>query len=159
MTMSPQRGDHHVGLPQILPMESDDQRPNAVPAQVSIPLFFVPAQPATRSRSVQFPAAEYPSHRLRATFSLRSFKSSPPVPSIVRPVGEMPERLGAVCREARLAHQLRLIDIATIAGVSEATISNFEAGQGWRRQTDDIVIAYERECGLPPGELWRRAIG
>lgn len=66
--------------------------------------------------------------------------------------------LGRVCREARIAAGLRSIDIATAAGVSEGTVSKFELGRGgWRRETDAIVAAYERECGLEPRELWRRA--
>lgn len=51
-----------------------------------------------------------------------------------------------------------MIDIATAAGVSEATISLFERGTAWRKRTDEIVATYERECGLARGELWRRAV-
>lgn len=68
-------------------------------------------------------------------------------------------RLGETCRQAREDAGLRALDIATAAGVSEATVSRFERGTGWPLRTDAIVAAYERECGLPPGELWRRAVG
>lgn len=66
--------------------------------------------------------------------------------------------LAVVCRRARIEAGLRGIDIATAAGVSEPTISRLENGVGWRRNAERVVAAYERECGLPPGELWRRAI-
>ena len=66
--------------------------------------------------------------------------------------------LGRVCRHAREHAGIRAIDIATAAGVSEAAVSRFERGEGWPRRVDDIVATYERECGLPPRELWRRAI-
>ena len=71
----------------------------------------------------------------------------------------MAERLGAVAREARRDAGLSLLDIATRARVSESVVSRFEKGDGWRRQTDQIISAYEQECRLQPGELWRRAIG
>lgn len=71
----------------------------------------------------------------------------------------MGARLGRTCKQARLDAGLRMIDIATVAGVDQATISLFEGGRGWRRRTDEIVEAYEQECELEPGELWRRAVG
>lgn len=71
----------------------------------------------------------------------------------------MAERLGEVCRGARVDAGRHAIDIATAAGVSEATISRFERGDGWRRQTDEIVAAYAAETMVEPLELWRRAVG
>lgn len=50
------------------------------------------------------------------------------------------------------------MDIANAAGVSEATISRFEAGRGWRRDTDEIVAAYATETGTAPETLWRAAL-
>lgn len=70
----------------------------------------------------------------------------------------MVARLGTQCRRARLQADLRAIDIASSAGVSEAVISRFERGERWPKQLDEIVAAYERECGLPRLEIWRRAI-
>lgn len=70
----------------------------------------------------------------------------------------MAAKLGAACREARAKAGVHALVIAQAAGVSEATISRFEAGTGWRVETDAIVEAYERECGLRPGTLWRRAV-
>lgn len=70
----------------------------------------------------------------------------------------MAERLGGVCRQARLDAGRHALDIATAAGVSEATISRFEAGDGWRWKTDEIVAAYATETGLTALALWRRAV-
>lgn len=70
----------------------------------------------------------------------------------------MAARLGAAAKEARVQAGLTLLDIATSAQVSESVISRFEQGTGWRRQTDEIIAAYERECGLDSDELWRRAL-
>lgn len=52
-----------------------------------------------------------------------------------------------------------MLAIAQAAGVSETTISDFERATAWPRTVDTIVEAYEAECGLPDGELWRRAAG
>lgn len=72
----------------------------------------------------------------------------------------MAVKLGAQCRRARIEAGLRTIELAHAAQVSEATISRFEQGVGgWKWATDEIVAAYERECELPSGELWRRAAG
>lgn len=72
----------------------------------------------------------------------------------------MAVRLGEVCRQARLAAGVRAIEVAMTAGVSEPTLSKFESGYrgAWRMKTDDIVEAYERECGLTDGSLWRLAV-
>lgn len=71
----------------------------------------------------------------------------------------MAQRLGTVCRDARKTAGLSLMDIAITAGVSQSTVGLFEIGDGgWRWKTDEIVAAYEKECDLPPGELWRRAV-
>lgn len=67
--------------------------------------------------------------------------------------------LGVTCREARTEVGLSLADVAGVAGVSVATVHRFEGGCGWPRETDRIVEAYERLCGLEPLELWRRAVG
>ena len=52
---------------------------------------------------------------------------------------------------------MRQIDIATVAGVSHETISRLERAKSWPLDPDRIVEAYESECGLEQGELWRRA--
>lgn len=71
----------------------------------------------------------------------------------------MLERLGRVAREAREEAGLDQIVIATAVGVTQPVISNFERGLRWPRVGADVVIdAYESECGLKAGELWRRAI-
>lgn len=70
----------------------------------------------------------------------------------------MADRLGKECRAARQAADLSLLDIAQAAGVSEAAVSRFERGEAWPRRVDALIAAYERECGLPADELWRRAI-
>lgn len=68
----------------------------------------------------------------------------------------MAARLGTVCRDAREDLDVRAIDVALTAGVSEATISRFEHGR-WPRDPDRIVDAYAEECHLDALELWRRA--
>jgi transcriptional regulator with XRE-family HTH domain len=67
--------------------------------------------------------------------------------------------LAGVAREARLAADLRQLDIATAADVSHEMISRLERAQSWPKNPDRIIGAYEKECGLPEGELWRRAVG
>lgn len=66
-------------------------------------------------------------------------------------------QLARVAREARLAAGLRQLDIATTAGVSHETISRLERAQSWPKDLDEVVSAYEAECGLSGGELWKRA--
>lgn len=69
----------------------------------------------------------------------------------------MLQQLGRVAREAREDAGLRQIDIATAAGVVHAVISNLERGFRYPERLDEVVDAYEKECGLPVGEIWRRA--
>lgn len=69
----------------------------------------------------------------------------------------MLQQLARVAREARLAAGLRQLDVATAAGVSHETISHLERADGWPLDPDKIVDAYEQECGLSDGELWKRA--
>lgn len=71
----------------------------------------------------------------------------------------MLQALARVAREARLAAGLRQLDIATAAGVSHEMISRLERAQSWPKDPDKIVAAYEQECGLSGGELWKRAAG
>ena len=70
----------------------------------------------------------------------------------------MDARLGRAARTARLHAGLGLLDVAQAAGVSEATISRFERGEGWRRETNTIVDAYAQVCGTTPNDLWRAAL-
>jgi hypothetical protein len=69
----------------------------------------------------------------------------------------MLQQLARVAREARLAAGLRQLDVATAAGVSHETISHLERAEGWPLDPDRIVRAYETECGLDPGTLWKLA--
>lgn len=69
----------------------------------------------------------------------------------------MLQALARVAREARTEAELRQIDIATAAGVSHELISRLERAQSWPLDPDRIVGAYERECGLAEGEIWKRA--
>jgi len=71
----------------------------------------------------------------------------------------MLDQLGRVAREARLGAGRTQIAVATAAGVSHAVISRLENGRRWPQDPDQIVAAYENECGLETDELWRRAIG
>lgn len=52
-----------------------------------------------------------------------------------------------------------MLEVAQAAGMSEAQISQFERGRSWPRRVDDVVEAYEHECGLEDGAIWRRVIG
>jgi len=70
----------------------------------------------------------------------------------------MDARLGRVARAERLRAGLELIDVAHEAGVSEATLSRFETGRGWRRETNAIVDAYARLCDLQAEDLWLAAV-
>lgn len=70
----------------------------------------------------------------------------------------MVQHLGRVAREARERAGLRQIDIATAAGVSHGTISNFEIGAFWPRRLDDIIDAYAAETGVDAREMWRSAL-
>lgn len=69
----------------------------------------------------------------------------------------MLRELARVVREARLAAGRTQIEIATAAGVSHAVISRLETAVRWPQEPDAVVASYERECGLRPGTLWRRA--
>lgn len=67
-------------------------------------------------------------------------------------------KIGPICREARQGAGLQMLEIAQAAGISETTVSRFERNQRWPRDVDALVDAYERECQLANGELWRRAV-
>jgi ribosome-binding protein aMBF1 (putative translation factor) len=67
-------------------------------------------------------------------------------------------RLGIACRQARRDAGLTQDRIAAHAGVRVSVINAFETQPGWRRKTDEIVAAYELECGLERDSLWRRAL-
>ncbi len=69
----------------------------------------------------------------------------------------MLKHLGRVAREVRLGAELKQIDIATTAGVDHMVISNLERGVRFPERLDEVVDAYEDECGLRRGDLWRRA--
>lgn len=70
------------------------------------------------------------------------------------------ERLARECFAARDATNVKALDIAQRAGVSQATISRFEVKGLWPsgKNVERIVAAYEDCCGLERDELWRRAI-
>lgn len=70
----------------------------------------------------------------------------------------MAARLGRTARDARLAANLTLLDVATVAGVGQTTIHRFELGERFRVETDRIVDAYAQLLDLEPAELWRRAL-
>lgn len=70
----------------------------------------------------------------------------------------MAASLGRAARAAREQAGVTLMEIAVEAGVAQTTVHRFEAGDGWRRETDTIVAAYAKACGLEEIELWRRAL-
>jgi hypothetical protein len=69
-----------------------------------------------------------------------------------------------VCREARIEAGVTALAVVVQAramgarNVSEPTLTRFEQGAGWRRDTDLIVAAYAHECGVELMTLWRRAV-
>lgn len=69
----------------------------------------------------------------------------------------MLDALAAVAREARIAAERTQLDIATAAGTDHTVISRFEGARNWPLNPDAIVSAYESECGLEPGVLWKLA--
>ncbi len=69
----------------------------------------------------------------------------------------MLKALAEVVREARVAAERTQLDIATAAKVSHGTISRLERASSWPLDPDRIIRAYAVECGLEPGELWKRA--
>lgn len=68
------------------------------------------------------------------------------------------ERLGPLCREARELAGRHILDVSTRAEISEAQLSFFERGMAWPRTVDNVVAAYEIECGLEHNALWQRAV-
>lgn len=70
----------------------------------------------------------------------------------------MAARLGRAAKEARLAADLTLLDVATVAGVGQTTVHRFENEGRFRLETDEIVAAYAQLLELDPSELWRRAL-
>ena len=70
----------------------------------------------------------------------------------------MAVRLGAACRHARSQTDVRLLDVALEAGLTEPTISKFERGAGGWRDVDRIVAAYGELLGVEPDELWGAAL-
>lgn len=70
----------------------------------------------------------------------------------------MAAQLGRVAQQLRDRAGLTLMDIAVAAEVGQSTIHRFEAGDGWRRETDAIVDAYAECCGVPARDIWLAAI-
>ena len=66
--------------------------------------------------------------------------------------------LAQVARSARRGAELRQIDIASRAGLSHASVSRFETGQGWPKDPDRLIEAYAREADVDVRELWRAAL-
>lgn len=73
-------------------------------------------------------------------------------------MGGVLSQLGLACFRARESAGLRQIDIATVADVTHATVSRFEAGMRAPRDVDRLVLAYAVECGAAPETLWLEAI-
>jgi ribosome-binding protein aMBF1 (putative translation factor) len=69
----------------------------------------------------------------------------------------MLDALAGVAREARVSAGLTQLDIATSAGTSHATISRLERAESWPLNPEPVISAYEAECGLDRGALWKRA--
>lgn len=64
-----------------------------------------------------------------------------------------------VCREARDRSGASKTKIAAAINKGEQSVSRFEQGVGgWHTQTGELVAAYAALEGVPPIELWQRAI-
>lgn len=70
----------------------------------------------------------------------------------------MSVHLGRAAQQFRQRHGFTMLDVATRARVSEATVHNFETGRGWRRRTDEIVQAYATEAGVDASVIWQSAL-
>lgn len=66
--------------------------------------------------------------------------------------------LGTVCRATRRRAGVRQLDVGELAGVSHTTISHFEQGRWWVRETEAIVSAYAKACGVSEYALWFQAV-
>lgn len=73
--------------------------------------------------------------------------------------------LAASAREARVAAGLTYAHVAVHVvkgsgrvGVSESTIARFEYAEHWPENPDAVVAAYAEAIGMPPAELWARAV-
>lgn len=69
----------------------------------------------------------------------------------------MLQELGRVAREVREEAEVTQIRIAVAADVDHGVISNLERGIRFPERLDEVIEAYERECWLRRGDLWRRA--
>ena len=63
-----------------------------------------------------------------------------------------------VCRDARLAEDHLLSEIAAERRVDQATVGRFETGRMREIDLDAMVDAYARDLGLQARDLWRRAL-
>lgn len=69
----------------------------------------------------------------------------------------MLDQLGRTARQVREEAGVTQMTVATAAMVHEAVISNLERGVRYPERLDPVVEAYEDECSLKRGDLWRRA--
>lgn len=81
-------------------------------------------------------------------------QSPEPVPTSPEPLWR--EQVGAVLRDARLAADLRLVDVAERAGVSPQYLSELE--RGLKDPSSEILAAVTGALGMRPVELASRAI-
>ena len=77
-------------------------------------------------------------------------------PSADRPEPLWRERVGQALREARLAAELRLVDVAARAGVSPQYLSELE--RGLKDPSSEILAAISGALGLRTVEVASRAV-
>jgi hypothetical protein len=63
-----------------------------------------------------------------------------------------------VCREAREASGLELIDIVGYTRADRPVLRRFESLESQPGRLDEIVAGYEVACGIEPVGLWLRAV-
>lgn len=70
----------------------------------------------------------------------------------------MDAKLGKAARLARRQHGLRIIDVATLAGLTESGLSKWERDARFSPRTNQIVAAYAEALRIEPEDLWRAAL-
>lgn len=66
--------------------------------------------------------------------------------------------LARACKAAREAAARKQVHVAASANVDQSTITRFEKGLAWSRDTDKIVAAYADDLDVPPIWLWQEAL-
>lgn len=66
--------------------------------------------------------------------------------------------IAEAARRMRVEHARLHSHIAASFSKDQSTVSRFEKGTGWSRDTDGLVAAYADDLGVAPREIWERAL-